>query len=364
MCTVESVQTSPWHRGSQRGVGLGSGHEPLLIAGPIGSLPIECAKEIHRLAGGGSFERVTCTPDSTELQTQVFGSISGLAEEYAPFDPDPPLGAIHRAAGGTLFFHDIDRCNPADAAWLRALFARHPTSINGRRAELDTGTKVIASTTNEWADTANGMLPSWMSALFGERVVTLDPVGTHPADVWEAIQWFARHLGRDLQTHNLTFSNEAKKLLVDKQWPGSLAEIRSVVNSLIEFTADRETIGADICRRVLNSHDSGGLKPIDLHRRQECRNYAQGIVYMGRQIGADDIYHWIEQFSKFAFDRTFDPWWVALPNSQADLRSVLLLVRAAQNADQGRVLFSLRRFGQSRFFAKSTNSSPRRGSTT
>ena len=306
------MRTSPWRRASQRGTVLGSGYEPLLIAGPVGSLPIECAKEIHSLAGGGTFESVTCTPDSSALRTQVFGATSSVDEEYSLFDPDPPIGAVHRAATGTLFFGDINRSNPVDADWLRTLFARQPTSMHGRKAQLDAGTRVIASTTNEWADKARDMLLSWMGALFGERVVTLDLLGSRPGDVWEAIQWFSRQLAQDFPHHDLTWSREAKELMLEKQWPGGYQELRSVVHSMMSSTEIGGTIGADICQRVLNNHDRTGMKPVDLHRRQDCGNYAQGMVYMGRQISGNDIYDWIEQFSKLAVDRKFDPWSVAL----------------------------------------------------
>ena len=291
---------------------MGSGYEPLLISGPVGSLPIECAKEIHRAAGGGNFERVNCTPDSISFRTQVFGTTPGFDEEYNLFDPDPPTGAVQRAVGGTLFFDYIDRCNPADVDWLRALIDRQPAMVNGGSTELDQGTRVIASTTTDWAETVGYMLPSWMVALFGERVVIIEPLDSRPADVWQAIQWFSWQSVQERPEHQLAWSSEAKELLLGKQWPGGHGQLRSVVNSLISSTAIGDTIDFDVCQSVLSRYDEPGMRPVDQYRRQECSNYAREIVYMGRQISADEIYNWIEQFSKFSADRRFDSWSVAL----------------------------------------------------
>ena len=110
---------SPWAVAAQQGSGMESGSAPLLIVGPVGSLPLDCAKEVHRTSGGDNFERVTCTPDSGALRVQVFGPPVDVDTEFPPFDPEPPNSAIQRGAGGTIFFDCIDRCNPVDADWIR-----------------------------------------------------------------------------------------------------------------------------------------------------------------------------------------------------------------------------------------------------
>ena len=298
---------SPWTTAERLGTGPRNGSTELLIVGPVGTLPMHCAKEIHRKTGGGNFERVTCTADSVALRTQVFGVTLSDDTEYSLFGQEPPNSAIYRAAGGTLFLEGLDRCNPHDAEWMRLLVARQPVKVDGNAAELDANTSVIASITYDWADRVEYAVPQWIRALFGEQVAVLEPLQNRPVDILRAMEWFSWEVAPEADSFGALWSNEAKKLFFGRQWAGGHEELRQVVRSVIAATAG-ELIGFDICQRILAGYESPGMKPIDNHRWQECYNSARGLLYIGRQISANEIYQWVEQFSRVASNRRLDPW--------------------------------------------------------
>ena len=308
---MNSPTVSPWLRASQKALDLGSADVPLLLLGQVGSLPVECAKTIHAMAGSGNFERVICSPDSVQFRTQVFGVTLVRDEDFPLFDPEPPIGALQRAVGGTLFFDNLDRCNQDDVEWVRGILHREPVVVNGIRYELDPSTRVIASSLRSWVDSADYALPQWLKALFGERVIVLEPL-ENADEVSNAIHWFSRQALQEGQIQEPLWADKAKELLVGRSWPGDCEELRSVVISLVSASGATNRIELDLCQRILRNYDKSGIRPIDNSRRQECADYAQGIVYVGKQVRAKEIYDWVEQFSKIAEDARYDPWAVGL----------------------------------------------------
>ena len=229
---MNSHPVSPWLEASQKALSLGSDAIPLLLIGQVGSLPIDCAKTIHEMTGGGNFERVICTPDSVQLRTQILGAISVRDDDFPLFDPEPPIGSLQRAVGGTLFFENLDRCNQADADWLRSLLHRQQVTVNGVNIELDPSTRVIASLIREWVDTVNHDVPQWLAGRFGERVIILQPL-VYAHDVTNAIHWFSWQAWQGRQMEAPTWSDRVIELLVGRSWPGDYEELRSVVASLV-----------------------------------------------------------------------------------------------------------------------------------
>ena len=299
---------SPWVAAVQEGLDLGGGSTPVLIVSPPGSLHVDCAKEIHRCSGGGSFERVICTPDSVALQTTLFGLPIGSFADSPWIDPDPPIGAIQRSAGGTLFLDFVDRCNSDDAERIRTLLDLQPVTIGMNTTELDFSTRVIASVTNIWMDNSEYAIPEWLKVLFGGRIIFLQPLGGSLEDVSHAVEWFSRIYAEDSENLDSLWSSDAKELLVNRQWAGGCEELRDVVRSLVLTAGHGEEVTADMCERVLAGYEDPGMKALDHSRRQACTDYAQKLSYMGRPLHADELYRWAEQFSRASRDRRFDPW--------------------------------------------------------
>ena len=307
MSKIVTKPLSPWFETAQKALRLGSGSSPLLILGPPGSFQIECAREIHRNAGSGPLEHVRCTLNSGELRTQLFGPASDPLDEFSWLDPDPPVGAIHRATEGTLFLEFIDRCHHVDVDWIPNLLARQLVTIDRYAAGLDPNTRIIASITTSWMDRVEHAVPQWLMASFSDRVLELEPLGSRPDEVSVAIEWFLWRASED-RADEVFLSNDVKELLVCRQWPGNHEELGSVVRTLVSNATAGEVVTADTCKRVLASFNSSGMGAVDRNRWQECSNYARGLSYMGRSVDAREVYQWAGQFSKVSRDRRFDPW--------------------------------------------------------
>ncbi len=308
MSKVVTHPPSPWYETAQKAFRLGSGYNPLLIVGSPGSLQIECAREIHSHVGGGSFEHVECSSDSIAFRTQLFGPPPDpYYDEYSVIGPERPAGAIHRAAGGTLFLEFIDRCRPPDEAWIPKLLSKLEVTIESYTASVDPSTRIIASITTDWMDRIEHELPQWLTAPFGDRILLLESLHNRPSHISTAVEWL---LWRISETRGEKFflSSRAKELLVGHQWPGQFEELRYAIDLMVSNATVGEQITADTCRQVLTTLASNGMGAIDLNRMQECRNYALELTYVGRDIDPREIYQWAAQFSIVSRDRQFDPW--------------------------------------------------------
>ena len=308
MNKVVTSPLSPWFETAQKAFRLGGGYDPILIVGSPGSLQIECAREIHNHVGSGSFEHVVCSSDSVVLRTQLFGPPPDpYYDEYSALGPESPAGAIHRAAGGTLFLEFVDRCRPADATWIPKLLTRQEVTIETYYTSLDPSTRVIASITTDWMDRIEHELPQWLTALFDDRVLLLEPLESRPANVSIAVEWLLRQAS-DALTDHVFLSSEAKDLLVRRQWPGNYGELNDVVKLMVSKATAGETITADTCEEVLSIFEHTGMGATDRNRWQECRDYASKLTYRGRSIEGREVYQWAAQFAKVSRDRRFDPW--------------------------------------------------------
>ena len=313
---VEAMLDSaaPWEKAADECFRMGSGSAPLLVVGPPSRLVVDCVKEIHDRAGGGPFEWVICSPDSTALEMLVFGNVDSFAGVHL-HEWEHPNSAVQRSAGGTLFLDCIDRCNPSDAEWIQILLARQPLTIRGYTTELDSTTRVIVAIRETWITEAlmerrQYPIPQWLVGLLERRVVVLQPLQGRAKDISGAIDWLFKSAA-NAQGSGGILSREAKDLLLSRQWPGDYDQLRDTIGMVVTAALGR-TITVGICERVLESYQNPGMGSLDNYRRQECYDYCHGLSYMGRPVASSDIYQWVEQFARLAPDEQFDPWQVGL----------------------------------------------------
>ena len=221
------------------------------------------------------------------------------------------------------------------------LLGRQAVKVNGNKVKLDPNTRIVASITDTWMDGVEYAVPQWLKAIFGKRIMLLDRLGSRPGDISEAIEWFSSQAAPESPSVETLWSNEARELLLFRQWPGGHEELRAVVRSLIA-TRTGEVISLDSCKRVLAKYESSGMKAVDNYRRQECHNYSNGLLYMGRPTYASEIYHWVEQFTKVANNRHFDPWLPGLRIVREISNRYLLFFRPATHLDKKSLFFTVR----------------------
>lgn len=301
---------SPWNNVTREGIQIGGGTPPLLILAAPGSLPVECAKEIHSKAGGGPFEFVGCTPDRVEFRTQLFGHAYGDNSDFLLFNSDFPVGAVQRAAGGTLYLDSVNRSHSESATWLPLLLSGQPSGVGGNSIQLDPNTRVIASVTSEWMDRIEQLVPSWLLAPFEDRVLALQPMSNRRNDLSAAIEWFYIEASGSLPAKPV-LAADVRGLLQDYEWPGDLHELRTVIRTLLSAEFG-EVVSYQLCERILANRRSEGMTAVDGIRRQDCRTLANGITYIGRPVQARDVHEWISQFERVSPHNRSDPWSIGL----------------------------------------------------
>ena len=307
MSRVVTEPLSPWSESTQKALRFGGGSPPLLILSSPGNLHFECAKEIHNSAGGGPWEHVVCREDSVELRTQLFGPAVDPHDDYFGFDSYSPVGAVHRASGGTLFLESVDRCRPVDSDWIPKLLSGQPVTFDRNSIELDPSTRVIASITPSWREKVEHAIPQWVMASFGDRVISLKSLDSKPENALIAIDWFIWKASKT-RADEVYLSSEIKSLLANHSWPGNYEELGKAVILLTEATDVGEMDTFDICRRLIANSKTSGDGAVDRNRWEECRNCVSGLSYVGRKVEPHEVYQWASQFSKVSSDRRIDPW--------------------------------------------------------
>ena len=236
MNRAKTTPISPWHEVVEKGSRLGSGDPPLLLLGSLGSLLVDCAKEIHHDASGGIFEHARCTNNSVELRTRLLGPTTWPFSEFDLFNSELPQGAVQRAEGGTLFLEYIDYCHPDDLNWLQDLLLGRRVSKDGYFIELDSSTRVIASITTAWVDGILDTIPQWLGASFEDHMLVLEPLRHRPEDVPGTVAWFFQRETQN-QANETILTREAGELLSRHNWPGDLRELARVVRQVISIRA-------------------------------------------------------------------------------------------------------------------------------
>ena len=305
-----TVPKSPWFDVIEDGVRLGSGDTPLLLIGSLGSLLVDCAKEIHSVAGGGSFEHVRCTGNSIVLKTQLLGPTDWPYSEFDMLDSELPPGAVHRAAGGTLFIEHIDYSGPDVSDWLWDLLSRRRISINGYFFELDSSTRVIASIATDWIEGLLDSVPQGLRASFEDHILVLKPLRSRPEDVPGIVVWFFEKENQS-QIADTTLTREAEELLSTRRWPGDLRELSRVVKQAISLGSGK-AVTPEICERVVEIHQGSGMTSADIDRKTKCADYAQKLFYMGREVHGREVFEWVGQFPKVQGGRRGEPWDIGL----------------------------------------------------
>lgn len=310
MNRIVTAPQSPWFDVVEEGVRLGSGDTPLLLIGSLGSLLVDCAKEIHSDAGGGPFEHVRGTHNSIVLKTQLLGPSNWPYSEFDMLDSELPPGAVHRAAGGTLFIEQIDHCGTDVSSWLWDLLSRRRISIDGFSFELDSSTRVIASIATEWIDGHLDSVPQWLRASFEGHILVLKPLRNRPEDIPGIVAWFFEKENQS-QLAETTLTREAEELLSTRDWLGDLRELSRVVNQSISLGSG-EAVTPEICKMVFEIYQSAGMTSADIYRKTMCADYAQGLSYMGRGVHGQEVFEWVGQFPKVQGSRRTEPWDIGL----------------------------------------------------
>jgi DNA-binding NtrC family response regulator len=185
---------------------------PVLLLGERGTGREVIARSIHfnDARAGGPFVRVeTHAPD---VAADLFGTVTSKGIAH---------GAIMSASGGTVYIEGADRLEPAVASRLAA-FIRDKRFVPEKGSEpLRSDARVICSAFA--LDVQSPIFKSFRSK------ISIPPLRRRREDAVHLAEHFLKSESSELGTGPKRFSKDAKKYILENDWPGNSSELKNAV---------------------------------------------------------------------------------------------------------------------------------------
>ncbi len=196
---------------------------PILIEGEVGTGKEMIARAIHQNGpcASGPFRKISSKEfGDAELQIELFGG--GYAKP----------SAILNCGGGTLMVDDIDNGSVATQSRLLRFFQSH--SIDGVSAD----TRIILATSFKVRDLVqSGKLRNDLFYYLSPYVIRVPALRERQGDLELLVSHFMQRIAHVSSTQKEQgpprVSSNAMQLLNDYDWPGNIAELKSVLQGVL-----------------------------------------------------------------------------------------------------------------------------------
>jgi two-component system response regulator GlrR len=241
------------------------GDRPVWITGPAGSGREHFARAVHAWSNrsGGPLVIVSCAAlQEAEADREIFGGSAGAH----PRLPAEHVGALARAAGGTLVLTSIDRLPEATRRALAGAVAE------GRFSRAGDGTTTplrarLVGTSIQRADRSP----------FGDAAVhelTLRPLADRREDVLPLAAHFLRIAADDEGVKVVGFTSGARNALLAEPWPGNARELFERVRQAVRLAGG----GAISAEALLLSADGDEVPSFKEAKRAFETRYVVGLL--------------------------------------------------------------------------------------
>ncbi len=210
----------------------------VLLVGESGSGKERVAESIHARSGRtGPFVVFDCGAVSSHLvASELFGhergAFTGAHRQH--------VGALERAAGGTLLLDEIGELPAELQPWLLGVLERRRFRRVGGERDVALDARVLAATHRDLrADVNDGAFR--LDLFFRLAVVTLrvPPLRERTRDLPALVACFAEALGAEAPP----FDEEELRALATRRWPGNLRELRNAVEARLALGPDAMPLG-------------------------------------------------------------------------------------------------------------------------
>jgi transcriptional regulator with GAF, ATPase, and Fis domain len=205
-----------------------SGPRPVLLRGEPGTGKDQAAREAHRRGprSDSPFVVVRCTATPVALlEAELFGYRKGA---FSGADRDFP-GYVAQADDGTLFLDEIADLPEECQARLLSLIESRTYRPLGATYDARSDVKVFAATRKDLlAEVKAGRFRADLFAAFRTPEVLIPPLRAHAEDIPHLAQFFLDRIGADCRSQ-WVLTKEAMRLLRERQWPGNVRQLKSVL---------------------------------------------------------------------------------------------------------------------------------------
>ena len=198
------------------------------IVGPPGADHALLARAVHEWGPRAArpFEATPCGAIPEALQGR---EVFGCAEGVYPAIPGAYVGAIERAAGGTLVLEDVDDLRAeVRAALLRALLAGS-FRREGETAARPLAARVVATSGRPTAPDL-GELP--------HHEIRITPLHERREDILPLAAHYLASFAEEAGIRSPGFSGDARAVLETERWPGDTRELRIRIREALRLCGE------------------------------------------------------------------------------------------------------------------------------
>jgi two-component system response regulator GlrR len=248
-----------------RAMAAASSDRPVLVSGPSGSGKEHLARAIHAWSARAAAPLVvlSCTAvDGALLRRELFGS----AASVHPRMPEPHVGALERANGGTAVVDALDRAPEAVRAELAKAVAEGRFRREGSDGPVALQARVIA--------TASEPIGAALFAGVPFHSVELLPLAERREDILPLAVHFLRLAADEEGVTPVGFTADARTALLDEEWPGNVRELAERVRQAVKL-AGSGSVSAEALLLAFDGETVPSFK--DAKRAFETR-YVRGLL--------------------------------------------------------------------------------------
>jgi two-component system NtrC family response regulator len=215
---------------------LADAKSPVLLEGESGTGKDLLAHWIHYKGSrrDGPFIKIHCPAIPEDLlESELFGHEKGAFTDAR----HTKAGKIELAAGGTLYFDQIQDLSPSlQAKLLRVVEERRFERLGGTRT-LEVDVRFISSSTaNLRQAAAEGTFRDDLYHRLGVVPLCLPPLREHPEDILPLAEVFLARERERKTTSAVAFLPETVELMRGYAWPGNARELKGAVERAALYT--------------------------------------------------------------------------------------------------------------------------------
>ena len=222
----------------------------VLITGESGTGKELVARQIHLRSSrkNGPFIALNCAsiPESL-IESELFGHEKGAFTHAV----ERRLGQFELADGGTLFLDEIGELSPAVQVKLLRFLQEQEFYRVGRSKPIRVNVRIVTATNKDLEQLVR--MGSFRQDLFYRINVinlSLAPLRDRHEDIEPLMRNFAARLSPQYGGRELSFSPEAKDLLLSYSWPGNVRELGNVVESILALCPEEIVRDVDLPKKI------------------------------------------------------------------------------------------------------------------